>query len=994
MNLEDLNYYYNKLKFGEDNYHNMMQVRVNEILLVSNIYDSYVLEKDGRLSEQIYGEYRQLDLSMAPRITTATATDDIISMLKFRRFDLIIIMMKTGGMTPFDLSRQIKEMYPRIPLLLLLNKQSYIEVIQRSEDRLQYFDDIFMWKGDAKLFIAMIKSVEDRLNVAHDTLYGHVRVILVVESNVDYYSIFLPIFYSESMKLTQELIDAELQDANKRLRMRARPKILLSHNYNDALEYYNNYREFIICVITNVNLKVNGKIDSSGGIRLIRKIRQQNPDVPVMIQSADPYNRIEAGKLNAEFIDKSSRTLLADIRQFVVNNLGFGDFIFRNEKGEEIDRAKSMYHFEKKLETIPEESLLYHANHNHFSAWLMAHGEIRIAQQIRYVVATDFLTTADLRRFIITTIRNVRQQKNRGKVIKFDPSVFTEDDKIVLLADGSLGGKGRGLSFLNALMVTMDLNKEFSGVTIKLPRTAIIGTNEFDRFLELNRIDSNRIIKLQDSAIENRFLQGRLSDTLKERLQILLSRTSSPLAIRSSGLLEDSQSQPFAGIYQTFMLPNNHSDPEVRLRQLSDAIKIIFSTPFQHKPRKYIESIHYNIEEEKMAVVIQEIAGSTRDNHFFPLFSGAAQSYNFYPTSVIGHADGVVALAAGLGKAVVDGERSHRYSPRHPKIDLLEPVIIVENNQRDFYAIDLERRDFDLRDGELATLQKIKITQKQLSGIFKELTSVWDYENFVFVDGRFAQGPRVITFRNYIHFDTFPLSAILLRILDIGEVSLGVPVEIEFAVDFKRLEAGKEPQPVFYLLQIRPLSVTKEYAQVEINEIRKDDALLVTSKAMGNGIIRDIEDVVFIDPEVFDNRKTLEIVKEIEQINLKLRKDDREYLLIGPGRWGTSDRFLGIPVNWTQIDKARIIVETNLKDFVVEASQGSHFFHNLVAMNVGYFTVAHNLSNEYIDWEWLKAQPMVERTEHVYHSRVKKPLLIKIDGRSGRSVILKQDKKN
>ncbi|MBN1326458.1 MAG: hypothetical protein JW996_00740 [Candidatus Cloacimonetes bacterium] len=992
MNYEDLKYYYRKFKFGDDNFHNLMKQRVKNILLISSIFDAYVLESDGRLSEQLHGEYRQLDLSTSPRIITVTFSDDILNILDREEIDLVIIMMRIGNITPFELSSQIRKKYPDLPLLLLLNKASYVDIVSSNPELLKGFNGVFLWRGDAKLFIAMIKLIEDKMNLDYDTKFGHIRVVLLIESAINYYSLFLPIFYAESMKLTQELIESELHDSNKRLRMRARPKVLLAHDYEDAISIYQKYKDYIICIITNVNLKVNDQFEQTGGIKLIREIRESDPDLPVMMQSADPLNRIEASKLNAEFVDKDSQNLLNEIRNFIVNNLGFGDFVFRNEQGEEIDRARSMYHFEKKIAVIPEESLMYHANRNHFSAWLMAHGEVNIAKQIRYVVASDFLNVDDIRKFLINTIHQVRKQQNRGKVVKFDPSLFSEEDKIIQLADGSLGGKGRGLSFLNALLVTMGLDKEFPDVEIRLPKTAIIGTNEFDKFLDFNRINTDKIIKKSDLEISEIFLKGELSEELNNRLRLMLEQIKVPLAIRSSGLLEDSQSQPFAGIYKTFMLPNDNPDPELRLAHLQSAVKMIFATPFQENPRKYIEGINYKIEEEKMAVVIQEIGGNEYEpDLFFPLFSGAAQSYNFYPKSGMEHSDGIAAVAVGLGKSVVDGERAYRYCPKHPRIDLLEPDGIVENSQRHFYALDLKEQNFNLLDGETSTLKKVRILEKHLQELFLETSSVWDHENFSFQDGKYVRGPRVITFRNVIHYNHFPLTSILLRLLDIGEVGLGVPVEIEFAVDLAQSDVT-QTKPRFYILQIRPLSVTREDTVVAIDKLTPEDLVLYSEKAMGNGILKGIRDIVYVDPDKFDNTKTLEMVSEIDFINEKMKQENCQYILIGPGRWGSSDRFLGIPVNWAQINKAKIIVETSMEDYVIEASQGSHFFHNLVAMNIGYFTVHHNIKKNYLNWEWLKSQQAETTTEHVVHIRMPEAVLVKIDGKSGKAVILKENK--
>ncbi len=538
------------------------------------------------------------------------------------------------------------------------------------------------------------------------------------------------------------------------------------------------------------------------------------------------------------------------------------------------------------------------------------------------------------------------------------------------------------------------MNTEFQDITIKLPKTAIIGTNEFDSFLENNRINIEKLIQKQDNEIEEEFLRGSLSQILRERLKILLAATDQPLAIRSSGLLEDSQSQPFAGIYRTYMLPNNNPNFHMRLQQLENAIKIIFSTPFQKNPRTYIESNHYQIEEEKMAVVIQEIGGSDHGKDlFYPTFSGAAQSYNFYPATGMSHSDGIVALAAGLGKTVVDGERALRYCPRHPRINILEPKDIVENNQREYYAIDLNRSNFNLQEGEKSTLKKIKITSRNFEETLKNLSSVWDYKNLNFIDGKFAKGPRVLTFRNIIHYNSIPLSEILLRILEIGEVGLGVPVEIEFAVDYISTSTT-DYKPTFYLLQIRPLSISKEYTEVDIGIGEENSIILRSSHAMGHGVINHIQDIVFIDPLDFDNTDTMSMVAEIEKINISLKQLEREYILIGAGRWGTSDRFLGIPVKWTQINKARIIIETNLEHFVVEASQGSHFFHNLIAMNIGYFTVGKTSTHDFIDWNWLKNQETISRTKYFYHIRLADPVVVKVNGRKGNAVILKYSGNN
>ncbi len=982
MKLEDLNKYYNKFKFGEDIFHQLMQKEIKEILLISSIYDAYVLEQDSRLSDQVFGEYQQLNLMMAPRIITISFTDDIKSVLRSKKFDAVIIMMRVGGETPGKLCKYIKNYKSDLPVLLLLNKKSYIELVEQKPEILLPFDEVFIWNGDSKLFLAMIKLTEDFLNVESDTKIGDVRIILIIESSIDYYSTFLPIIYSVEMQLTQELIDAENEMINKRLKLRARPKILLAHNYEDAIFIYNKYKNNIISVITNANMKVNGFYDVHGGIKLLNIIREENPSMPMLLQSADENIVEKVKKIKAEFIYKYSPTLHKELKEFIKINLGFGEFIFRDSKGIELDKAKTLYHLEKILERIPEESIQYHIKKNQFSSWLMAHSEIRIAKKVKSATIADFSSTEEIRQYLLETIREVRQQQNRGKVINFNPAVFTEEDKIIQLSDGSLGGKGRGLAFLNALLATVDIGSEYDNAEVKLPKTAIIGTNEFDMFINNNNVISSEITKQTDEKINEFFKNGKLSTELISKLEVLIQNVKIPLAIRSSGLLEDSQSQPFAGIYQTYMLPNNNADDRIRLRQLCNAVKLVLASPFLEGARKYIESINFKIEEEKMAVIIQEVVGSEdKENLFYPHLAGAAQSYNFYPPKDMSHEDGIVALAAGLGKAVVDGERAFRYCPKYPRVNLLEPVGIVENNQRDFYGIDLSIDNEQIVNSEDNFVVKKRIRTSHKEGVFKEITSVWDYERFQFLDGSYIRGPRMLTYRNLIYYNNFPLSDILLRILEFGQIASGVPVEIEFAVNLNK--------PTFYMLQIRPLSVNKENINIKLDKIKREEMMLSTSRAMGNGEIKNIRDIVFVDPEKFDNTQTLEIVSEIEKINNYLNEDGREYILLGPGRWGTSDRFLGVPVRWAQINKAKIIVEASQENFTVEASQGSHFFHNLVAMNVGYFTVSHSSRTDFIDWEWLKTLPAKHTGKFAIHVELEKPIIAQIDGKQGIAVISK-----
>lgn len=989
MNLKELNFYYNKFKFGEDNFHNLMKNGIREILLVSTFYDAFIFEQDGRLSEQIFGEYRQLNLSTAPRITSVPTGTQALELLEIQSFDLVITMMRIGEISPFKLAKEIKQKQPNLPILLLLNVQSDLVLVHNNEEDMEYIDDVFIWNGDTKLFLAMIKREEDIRNVDFDTKYGFVRVILLVEDNIVYYSMFLPLLYSEILKQTQRLISEELNDINKRLRMRARPKVLLVHSYEDAVKYLDKYQDYIVGVISDVKYKKDGKLDPNAGIKLIDYIKKsEKADVPITLQSSDEENREYAHSLDANFLNKGSKTLLHDLRKIIISDLGYGDFIFRNSQGEEIDRAHTMFEFGQKLETVPEECLLYHSRRKHFSGWLIAHGEIQLAKQVRPLQVKEFKNVEALRKYLLNIYYQVRRNRVRGKIVKFEPSTIPEKDQVIRLADGSLGGKGRGLAFLNALLVTMEFEKRFPNVKILLPTTAIIGTSEFDTFIDRNNI-GGWITEKSDKEIQNYFLKGKLSDELSHKLELLIQNIEYPIAVRSSGLLEDSQSQPFAGIYETFMLPNTHKDYLKRLEHLKNAIKLVFASVYLENARNYIESINYKVEEEKMAVIIQELVGENYDGYFYPNISGVGQSYDFYPTSYMENSDGVVAIAVGLGKSVVEGERNFRFCPKYPKMQIISEKELLGEGQRDFYALDMTIDDYELHSFEDATLRRLKLRKAEKHGTLDQITSVWDVENNRLVDNMEARGPKIVTFNNILKYGSFPLAKITEEILEIGEKAMGVPVEIEFAVDLNK-DLKNNQFPSFYVLQIRPLTINTEEIYIDSENLDKDELFLYTESGMGNGVIHDVYDVIFADPEKFDRTQTVQMRSEIAKLNEKMKHEKKRYILIAPGRWGSRDRFLGIPVKWHEINQAKIIVEAGLKDFIVDSSQGTHFFHNLVSMNVGYFTVPYATDTDYIDWEWLRQQKVEETTDYFIHvSRQDKPYTVKMDGRRGISFIYK-----
>ena len=987
MNLKELNYYYNKFKFGEDNFHEMMKKKVHEILLVSTFYDAYIFEQDGRLSEQIHGEYMQLNLSTAPRITSVPTGAQALELLKTKNFDLVITMMRIGEISPFKLSKKIKKNYPDLPILLLLNVSNDVGLIDKESDEMKYIDNVFSWNGDSKIFLTMIKYVEDKWNVKNDTEIGNVRVVLLVEDSIHYYSMFHPLLYSEIMKQTQRLINEELNDINKRFRMRGRTKVLLCHTFEEAIDTYEQYKEYVIAIISDIRYNYHGKIHPKAGIKLIKHMQMHKVECPILLQSSELENEKDALELGVNFLNKNSKTLLHDLQKFVLENLGFGDFIFRDKNGKELDRANSLESFGKKLETIPDESLIYHSIRNHFSVWLVAHSEFLFSKRLRAAKIKDFGNITEFRKILINIFKEVRYLRTRGKILLFDKNSLNIEEGIIRLAEGSFGGKGRGLAFLNSLFVSMDINQKFKDVSIKIPKTFIIGTSEYDKFLERNKIGSRLIIK-GDMEIKEFFVKGELSSELNDYLFYFIEKVDYPIAVRSSGLLEDSQSQPFAGIYETYMLPNNNKDINLRLKQIKNAIKLVFSTVFLKTARNYLESINYKLEEEKMAVIIQECVGDQYDGYYYPHFSGVGQSYNFYPTSYLKNSDGIVSLAVGLGKAIVEGDRTFRFSPKHPKMELLSQNELLGESQRDLYAINVKNQEFCLTEFEEGTIAKLKIRNVVKHKTLDHLISTWDFENDRLVDGPNVKGPKIVTFADIIKNNYFPLAKICEDILEIGENAMGVPIEIEFAVNLnKDLKNGIKP--TFYVLQIRPLTISTDEIYIDSDNLKMEELFLYTANGMGNGVISNVNDIIFIDPDKFDRLKTIEMQQEIAYLNQKMKDLNRQYILIGPGRWGSRDRFLGIPVQWHEINKAKIIVETGMKDFIVDASQGTHFFHNLISMNTGYFTVPYNSKTDFIDWEWLKKQPLEEKTEHFIHIQTDDPTVIKMDGRNGISFIYK-----
>lgn len=991
MSRQLLQRFLNKHNSDRDIYHDLMQYKVREILLVANLYDAYIIEQEGRFFEQVTGEYYQLNLSSAPRITGVSTPEEALEKMQEKHFDLVIVMMGVEKSTPIQLSRIIKQIYHNIPIFMLLNNNSDIALFEDGARPITSIDKVFVWNGDSKVFLAMVKYNEDRQNVENDIRIGMVRVILLVEDSAKYYSRYLPILYSIVIEQTQHLIEeVNTDELYKLLKMRVRPKILLASSYNEAVSLFNRYRDNLLCLISDVKFEKDGELDSAAGLKLVDYAKKMRPNMPTVLQSSDPENADEAWELQSTFINKNSETLKQDLQSFINYYLGFGHFVYKDADGRrDIAVARSMKEFQTHLKTIPEKSLIYHARKDHFSHWLMARGEIQIAKRIRPLKVEDFDSPEALRQYLISIIEECIHDKQKGKVINYEESALMDESNVVSLSPGSLGGKGRGLAFINMMINNFDFNELIPDIKITTPRTSIIGTEEFERFIENNNLYNEVYGETDYEKIKQLFLDGHLTTTLRKRLKSYLSVIDKPLAIRSSSLFEDSLMQPFAGIFNTFLLPNNHPDLKVRLEQAMNAIKLVYASIFSPTARSYFKAVNYKIEEEKMAVIIQEVVGHEHEGYYYPHISGVAQSYNFYPYSYMKPEEGFASIAMGLGKYVVEGEKTYRFSPVHPQLEMYSPKELFKNSQVHFYAVDMSKKDLNLLEGEDAGLKKLEIDQAEKHGTLKHCASVYDFNSERTIPGINDAGPRVVNFANILKYNYIPLAKTIEVILDIISESMGTPIEIEFAID---LNKNREGHASFYLLQIKPLIKNIIETEINIDKIDNDRLLLYSENGMGNGRITDLYDVVYVEPERFDKLKTEKIRDEIEEINAEMADKERKYILIGPGRWGSSDRFIGVPVNWSQISNARIIVEMSMEDFPLDASLGSHFFHNVISMNVGYFSVKHNDLIDYINWEKLQETEVVHEKKYIRHVRFNKPLEVIMDGKKRASIIYFNDK--
>jgi len=976
-----------KQNANRDIFHDLMRFKVKEILLVATLYDAFSIEKEGRFSEHILGEYSQLNLTSMPRVTGVSNYDEAIEQLNSRHFDMVILMIGTDKVTAMQISSRVKRDFPYIPIYVLLNNDREVSSFKETNPTLSNIDRLFVWNGDSNIFFAMVKHLEDKVNVENDTELGLVKVILLVEDSEIYYSRYLPLLYSNVLEQTKRIIDdVSTDELFKVLRLRARPKILLATSYEEAVDMVKMYQDSLLCLITDVKFEKEGVLDENAGFSLAKHAKELITGLPTVIQSSDIKNSRRAFELKSTFINKNSETLRQDIRNFIMHHLGFGNFVYRDSGGRKIGEAKSLKEFENQITSIPDESLVYHGKRNHFSLWLMARGEIKIAKMIHPVKVTDFKTPAEFRNYLQYVIKKYRNESNTGKIVNFEGSALLDESNIVSLGSGALGGKGRGCAFINTLIYNLNFTEIIPEMNIRTPRTSIIGTDEFDIFMERNKLQDVIPLETTYEELRARFLESDLSYNLEKRLKELLKLVNRPLAVRSSSLLEDSTMQPFSGIFETYLIPNNHPDFKVRFKQLCDAVKLVYSSIYSPQSRRYFEAINFKLEEEKMAVVIQDVVGTYHKDHFYPHMSGTAQSHNYYPVAHMEPEDGFAIAGLGLGHYVVNGERAFRFSPKYPTLEMSSLQSQLRDSQVEFLALDMMNSEVDfVADGSEANLRRLPISEAEAQGVLKHLASVYDADNERVESGISTAGPRIINFANILKYEYVPLARALRLIMDVGKEALGSPVELEYSVDLDRAENGK---PSFYILQIKPMLGTGGEYTFDTDDLKKEDMIIYAERSMGNGKIDDITDLIYVDPALFDKMSTREMATQIEQLNKKMMVADRKYILIGPGRWGTRDPFIGIPVNWSQISNAKVIVETSLEEFPLDASLGSHFFHNVTSMNVGYFSIQHDLTTSFIRWDELKKQKLIEENGFVKHIRFEKPVCIMMDGKKRISIIL------
>lgn len=969
-------------------FHELMPHKVREILLISSPYCAWIMEEDCRLSEAIVHEYRGLNLSHPPRLHWVASAHEASIAIDKHSFDLAIVMPQSADLSLAEPIDKIKEKLPSVPIIQLCDRTTIALNRSGNQKRLYPFDRTFVWSGDSKFLLSCIKSVEDQLNAAYDTHLAGIRVILFIEDSPEYLTSLLPVLYQELVTQTQAVMEEGLNEEHRLLAMRARPKILIAENFEEAVKLFEQYEHYVLGVISDVRFPRNNKLDDDAGIRLLNKIHMKRFDIPLLLTSSEQANLNKAVNVNAAFVNKNSSTLHGEVRTFFIKELGFGAFVFRTPDGLEIGSAKNLQELERNLLNIPDDLFYEHWIRHDFSRWLFTRGEIILAAEIRAVTEDDFdRNLSRMRQYLFEKIHNHRMQRLKGVLVDFEPKNFDIDTDFLKIGDGSLGGKARGLAFFSSWLDRHPaLRKKFERVQIYIPQTLVITTESFQDLLHYNELESIIKKNLSDKSIAEHFLNARFPVAVRDQLRCFLSHIKYPIAVRSSSLLEDAQFRSHAGLYKTYMLPNNHKDVEYRLGQLINAIKLVYASTYFEAPRSFAQSVGNRIEEEKMAVIIQQIVGSRYGDYFYPAISGVVQSQNYYPFGKMKREDGIATIVMGMGKTAMEGRKGLRFSPCYPSLLPQRSTIddILDNSQREFLSLKMSTPDFQLGIDDETTLEKRQIMDASDDYPVRALAGTYVADERRIRTSANLPGLRVMTFDSVLKYEMFPMADILRTLLSIGQEGIGSPIEIEFSIN---MPEKHDQLPQIAILQIRPMGAREEMITVDIRPQDYMDAFCVSHQSLGNTINNDMRDIVYVKPEKFDPARTQDIANQIDKINSCLVKTGRKYIIIGPGRWGSADTWLGIPVRWNNICGVGAIVETVHPLINVEPSQGSHFFHNITALSINYLNVNNN-GTDRIDWRWITNLPIINDMENVCHAAALQTFCLKVDGRQNIGVIL------
>ena len=976
---------WNKFYLKDVTFMNLMTRRIFNVLIIANPYDAFMLEDDGRIDEKIFNEYTELGMRYPPTFTQVSTTEEAADVLASTSIDLVICMPGNADNDAFTVARDVKAKFPAIPCVVLTPFSHGITRRMENED-LSIFDYVFCWLGNTNLIMSIIKLIEDKMNIEHDIAEAGVQMILLVEDSIRFYSSLLPMLYSYILAQSQHFSTEALNPHSAMLRMRGRPKVVLTRTYEEAMELYDRYADNTLGVISDCRFPRGGKVDSEAGLELLRTIRRRNEYVPLILQSSETENKVKAEAEHFHFIDKNSKAMSIDLRHIMEEHMGFGDFIFRDPKThQEVMRVRTLKELQDNIFKIPYDSMLYHISRNHMSRWLCARAIFPVSAFLKNITWHE-LQDVDLhRKIIFDAIVQYRHMKNIGVVAVFDRGKFDRYAHFARIGDGSLGGKGRGLAFLDSIIKKHPEFNEREGVSVSIPKTVVLCTDVFDQFMESNNLYPIALSDASDEEILRHFLRAQLPDKYIADFFTFFEATDRPIAIRSSSLLEDSHYQPFAGIYSTYMIPNL-DDKYQMLQMLAAAIKSVYASVYYKDSKAYMTATSNVIDQEKMAVILQEVVGKQYGDRYYPNISGVLRSINYYPIGDETSEEGIASLALGLGKYIVDGGQTLRVSPYHPTqvLQTSEVETALRQTQTQFYALDMKDVGGDFKVDDGFNILKLKVKDADKDGSLNYIASTYDPYDQVIRDGIYEGGRKIISFCGVLQQDVFPLPELMQMSMKYGAEGMRRPVEIEFACNINNDRTGE-----FYLLQMRPIVDSKQVLDEDLAAIDDSACLLRSHNSLGHGISEDVVDIVYIKTDDnFTASNNPRIADEVERINRKFVAEGKNYVLVGPGRWGSSDYWLGIPVKWPHISAARVIVEAGLANYRVDPSQGTHFFQNLTSFGVGYFTVNTYKNEGVYQKELLDAMPAVEETQYVRHVRFDRPLRIMMDGMKQEGVIL------